>query len=380
MIPRPRPLRRIAGAFEVHPVACILGPRQCGKTTLAGVFAKGRDTTTFDLENPVDRQRLSAPMTALERLEGLVIIDEVQRDPKLFELLRVLVDRQDSRSRFLLLGSASQSLIKDSSESLAGRVGFVDLSGFSLSEVGKENRDEWWNRGGFPRSYLATSDAASFTWREAFIRTFLERDIPQLGISIPAETLRRFWTMVAHYDGQVLNAAEFGRSIGAAANTARRYLDVLAGAFMVRVLPPWFENLKKRQVKQPKIYVRDRGLLHSLLQLPDLDAVHGHAKLGASWEGLALEHVLETLDAREAYFWATHQGAELDLYLPYRGQRLGFEFKYSDAPRMTRSMRIALTDLRLDRLWVIYPGRETFELDDRVTAIPLEEVGSLGGA
>lgn len=371
MIHRPEPLRRIRETFHVHPVAALLGPRQCGKTTLARRVAEEEPSVFFDLENPVDLQRLSAPMTALEGLSGLVIIDEIQRKPELFELLRVLVDRPDSEARFLVLGSASPFLVKGVSESLAGRVGFIDLSGFSLAEVGPDRRDRLWSRGGFPRSFLAPDEAASFTWRRDFIRTFLERDIPQLGFTTPAETLRRFWTMVAHYHAQLWNAADFGRSLGSSENTARRYLDILAGAFMLRVLPPWFENLKKRQVKAPKIYLRDSGLLHALLQLPGLHEVRGHPKLGASWEGFVLEQLLAAHPTRDAYFWATHGGAELDLLIFKSGRRHGFELKYTDAPAMTRSMHVALKDLKLDRLWVVYPGAQTYPLHDQVTAVPL---------
>ena len=374
MIDRPEPLTRITQTFEVHPIAALLGPRQCGKTTLAKVLAKKEPSVYFDLESPVDLQRLSAPMTVLEALKGLVVIDEIQRKPELFELLRVLADRPKAPARFLVLGSANPAMVKGVSESLAGRVGFVDLSGFSLGEIGANRRETLWSRGGFPRSFLAGGDPTSFTWRQNFIRTFLERDIPQLGISIPAETLRRFWTMVAHYHAQVWNAAEFGRSIGSSENTARRYLDILSGAYMVRVLPPWFENLKKRQVKAPKIYVRDSGILHALLQLDSLHDVLGHPKLGGSWEGFAIEQILTVLHAPEAYFWGTHGGAELDLLIMKSGKRHGFELKYADAPGLTRSMRIVLDDLGLHKLWVVYPGTRAYDLDEKVSVIPLHEV------
>ncbi len=374
MIDRPEPLSRIQEIFWSHPVAALLGPRQCGKTTVARVMAEQEPCEFFDLENPVDRQRLAAPMNALEGLEGLVVIDEIQRRPDLFELLRVLVDQPGSKARFLILGSASPMLVKGVSESLAGRVGFVDLAGFSLYEVDAETGDTLWQRGGFPRSYLAPDDRASFGWRQGFIRTFLERDIPQLGINIPAETLRRFWTMIAHYHGQIWNASELGRSLGSSEHTARRYLDILAGAFMVRVLPPWFENLKKRQVKAPKVYLRDSGLLHALLQLESRRDVRGHPKLGASWEGFAIEQILNALDTRDAYFWATHSGAELDLLVLRSGKRLGFEFKFSDAPAITRSMHIASNDLHLDKLWVIYPGSKTYDLHPNITVTPLAAV------
>ena len=377
MIPRPEPIRQIETSFQIHPVTALLGPRQCGKTTLARFIAEQEPTTIFDLESPVDTQRLSAPMQALKDLSGLVIIDEVQRKPELFELLRVLVDRPGQNARFLLLGSASPHLVKGVSESLAGRIGFVDLAGFQIWEVGVQHRDRLWIRGGLPRAFLADSESDSIQWRENFIRTFLERDIPQLGITIAAETLRRFWTMVAHYHGQVWNAAEFARSLGTAENTARRYLDILAGAYMVRVLPPWFENLKKRQVKAPKVYICDSGLLHSLLQVSTLASLQGHPKIGASWEGFAIEHIIHAFRTRDAYFWATHAGAELDLMVMIAGKRHGFELKYKDAPGRKRSMHIAIEDLGLEHLWVVYPGDKKYGLDDKITVIPLEEITQL---
>ena len=376
MIPRIRALQRIDEAFGVHTVAALLGPRQCGKTTLARILVERDGGAFFDLESPVDRQRLAAPLTALERLRGLVVLDEIQRRPDLFELLRVLVDRVDNPARFLVLGSASPGLVRDVSETLAGRVGFVDLGGLSLAEVGAEHRDRLWSRGGFPRSFLAPDDRASFAWREAFVRTFLERDLPQLGISIPAEALRRFWTMVAHAHGQVWNATSLGRSLGASDHTVRRYLDVLAGAYVVRVLPPWFENLKKRQVKAPKVFVRDTGLLHVLLQLPDFDALTGHPKAGQSWEGFAVEQILDRLETRDAYFWGTHAGAEIDLFIIHRGRRVGFEIKLADAPRVSRSMRTAIDDLRLDRLVVVVPSGPTYEIEERITVTALAAIES----
>lgn len=375
MVDRPGYLEKIHSALRVNPVAALLGPRQCGKTTLARMLAEHQESVVFDLESPVGRQQLAVPMASLEHLEGLVVIDEIQRQPQLYETLRVLVDRPDNPARFLVLGSASPELVKGTSESLAGRVGFVDLTGFTLAEVGAERRDTLWCRGGFPRSFLAPDDAASGAWREGFVRTFLERDIPQLGITIPSETLRRFWTMVAHYHGQTWNAAEFARSLGASENTARRYLDILAGAYMLRVLPPWFENTKKRQVKAPKIYIRDSGILHALLQLSSLRDIFGHPKLGASWEGFALEHVLSVVNTRDAYYWATHGGAELDLLVLASGKRFGFEFKYADAPSLTRSMHVSLQDLGLDHLWVVYPGSEVYRLNEKVTVVPLALVG-----
>lgn len=377
MLPRTRALNRISNAFRIHPVAALLGPRQCGKTTLARVMAESEPCTYFDLENPVDLRRLSAPLRVLESLSGLVVIDEIQRRPDLFELLRVLVDRPEHPARFLILGSASPHLVKGISESLAGRVGFVDLFGFNIEEVGENHSTNLWVRGGFPRSFLAIDDAASIVWRDDFIRAFLERDIPQLGISIPSETLRRFWTMVAHYHGQVWNAAQLARSLGTSENTARRYLDILSGAYMIRILPPWFEDIRKRQVKAPKVYLRDSGLLHALLQLRSLSDVQSHPKLGASWEGFALEQVIGALESRDLYFWATQAGAELDLMVRIQSRRYGFEFKYADAPGTTRSMHIAVRDLSLEHLWIIYPGHQEYSLDDKISVFPLDSIPRL---
>lgn len=377
MINRPEALGRIKRSFGVHPVVALLGPRQCGKTTLSRMLAKGKPSTYFDLESPADIRRLASPLRALEGLSNLVIIDEVQRQPALFEILRVLVDRPENSARFLLLGSASIHLVKGASESLAGRIGFVDLSGFDLREVGPRQFTRLWTRGGFPRSFLAADDSASLLWRDNFVRTFLERDIPQAGISIPAMTLRRFWTMIAHYHGQVWNAADFARSLGTSENTARRHLDILAGAYMVRILPPWSENLGKRQVKAPKIFIRDSGIFHALLQLPALGDIQSHPKLGASWEGYAMEQVLSILDVHDPYFWATHSGAELDLLVTKGGKRVGFEFKYGDAPAKTRSMHVALQDLKLDRLFIIYPGDQEYEIDDKIAVISINRIPDL---
>ena len=377
LIPRPTVIAQIVHSLAIHPIVALLGPRQCGKTTVARMIGEQQFAAYFDLENPVDVRRLSAPLTVLEALSGLVIIDEVQRRPDLFELLRVLADRPRHPARFLLLGSASPQLVRGVSESLAGRIGFVDLSGFDLTEVDASQRDRLWLRGGFPRSFLADDDSASMIWRQGLIRTFLERDIPQLGITIPAETLRRFWMMVAHYHGQIWNAAEFARSLGASEVTARRYLDILAGAYMVRVLPPWFENISKRQVKSPKVYTRDSGILHGLLQLGALSEVQSHPKLGASWEGFAIEQIIRLLDTRDAYFWATHGGAELDLMVHAGGKRYGFEFKYLDAPGTTRSMQVAVHDLALAHLWVIYQGRHEYALDEKIGALPLDALPRL---
>ena len=378
IIDRPTPTDRIREAFSMHPVAVLTGPRQCGKTTLArAIAAQSPVSTYFDLERAVDRRRLATPEVTLGGLEGLVVIDEVQRSPPLFETVRVLVDRPENPARFLLLGSASPTLARGVSETLAGRVGLVDLAGFDLGEVDPDAWRKLWLRGGFPRSCLAPGDSGSALWRRNFIRTFLERDLPGFGITVPAERLRRFWTMIAHYHGQVWNAAEFARALGSSEGTARNHLDILVGAFMVRALPPWFENLGKRQVKSPKVYLRDSGLLHALLGLPDARTLSGHPKIGASFEGFAIEQILAAFDSRNIYFWGTHGGAELDLFIRHHGRRYGFEFKYADAPGSTRSMRVALEDLRLDHLWVVYPGGETYDIDERLSVVPVSGVHAL---
>ena len=310
-------------------------------------------------------------------MRGLVVIDEIQRIPQLFETLRPLADRADVPARFLVLGSASPGLVRGVSESLAGRALFVQVPGFAMDELSADAQDSLWIRGGFPRSWLASSEGASRRWREAFIATFLERDIPQLGIRVPSETLRRFWTMLAHYHGQTWNASELARSLATSPKTALYYRDVLAGGYVLRVLPPWFENLKKRQVKSPKIYISDSGLLHMLLGIDDMVALRSHPRYGASWEGFALEQLLALLGSDNAYFWSTQRGAELDLLLFRAGMRWGFEFKCTDAPTMTKSMHIALNDLGLNRLYVVYPGRERYPLHDKVEAIPLAECVNL---
>ena len=373
MIERREARAHIARLFRVHPAVAVEGPRQCGKTTLARMIA-GAGATYFDLESNIDRRKLETPEQTLAPLQGLVVIDEAQRMPEIFPPLRVLLDRTNVSTQFLLTGSASPSLIRSLSESLAGRIGVVDLSGFDLRETGGDQVRTLWTRGGFPRSYLAPDDTASSDWRSAFVRTFLERDVPQLGITVPATTLRRFWTMIAHYHGQLWNAAEFARSLGADEKTARRYLDILAGAFVVRVLPPWFENIKKRQVKAPKIYVRDSGLLHNLLGLTTPEELHSHPKLGASWEGFVIEQLIAALQTRDAYYWATQGGAELDLLVLARGKRHGFEIKYADAPGTTKSMHVALHDLGLEHLWVMYPGSERYQIHERITVVPASEI------
>lgn len=366
-------LQAIRERLRNNPIVSLVGPRQAGKTTLARMLAEESAEAVhfFDLESPADLARLANPELVLRPLAGLVILDEVQRRPDLFPILRVLADRPGTPARFLLLGSASPALVKEGSESLAGRVSFIDVTGFSLAELGADTLSRLWWRGGFPRAFLAADDAATRQWLEDFRRTFLERDIPQLGLQVPAATLGRFWTMVAHYHGQVLNVAELARALGSSEPTARRYLDILSGTYVVRQLPPWFENLRKRQVRSPKVYIRDSGLLHALLGIPDPPGLQSHPKLGASWEGFCLEQILSVCGDRTACFWGTHGGAELDLLLPHAGRRLGFEFKFSDRPATTRSMRVALQDLALDHLFIVHPGEHEFPLDESITAIAL---------
>ncbi len=374
MIGRPSYEHALSRSIASNPVTALLGPRQCGKTTLARTLTAPQVCDFYDLEDPADRARLSVPSLALDDRSGLVVIDEIQRMPELFDILRVLVDRRPANGLFLILGSASPRIVHGISESMAGRVGFVDLTGFDCVEVGVQHTTTLWERGGFPRSFLAVDDRGSFDWRNDFIRTFLERDLAQFGITIPAETLRRFWTMVAHYHGQTWNAAEFARSLGAAEATARRYLDILSGAFMVRQVQPWHANIKKRQVKSPKIYIRDSGLLHALLALPSRQAILSHPKLGASWEGFVIEQILAQVRSRDVYYWATHAGAELDLLLFLDGKAFGFEIKYTDQPRTTRSMRSAMTDLQLHRLHVVHPGRHSWILDEAIEAVAIADL------
>lgn len=377
VLDRPLILRRLTTALARSPVTALLGPRQCGKTTLARLLGRKRKLRYFDLEDEADRSRLQNPALALEPLRGLVVLDEAQRMPELFETLRVLVDRTGPGARFVILGSASPFLVRGVSESLAGRVEFVELGGFDLGETGAESLERLWIRGGFPRSFLARSDRDSLAWRESFIRTFLERDVPQLGLTIPAPAMRRFWTMLAHNHGQTWNASKLARSMGLSDKTVRSYLDVLTGTFLVRQLQPWHINVGKRQVKAPKIYLRDSGVLHRLLGIDDRHGLLGHPQAGASWEGFALEQTLAALRPAEAYFWSTHSGAELDLFFTHGGHPFGIEFKLTDAPRVTRSMRIALDDLELRHLWVVHAGKERFPMDEKITAWPLREIPGL---
>ena len=377
MIVRRNYLAALAAAVRRSPVTALLGPRQCGKTTLAREFGDSRRAVHFDLESAAARHRLQNPEMALGALSGLIVLDEIQAMPELFNVLRVLVDRPRATARFLILGSASPSLVKDVSETLAGRVEFIELSGFNLGETGPARLNTLWQRGGFPRSMLARSDADSVAWREGFIETFLQRDIPQFGITLAPPTLRRFWTMLAHYHGQTWNSSELSRSMSVSDKTVRSWLDILTGTFMVRQLQPWFENVKKRQVKSPKIYLRDSGLLHSLLSLPDHASLFGHPRVGASWEGFALEQTLSALRHPEAYYWATHGGAELDLMFAHRGQRYGVEFKFSEAPDATHSMLVSISDLGLKHLWIVYPGSKRFPIDKHLSAWPLKDIVKL---
>lgn len=378
MLPRPSRLAALEAALARSPVVAVLGPRQCGKTTLARQLVPAASANYFDLEDPISLARLDHPLTALGELRGTVVIDEVQRRPELFPLLRVLADRADHPARFLILGSASPALLRQSSESLAGRLEIVELEGFSLAEVGMEQASSLWLRGGFPRSFLAGSDADSLIWRRDFIRILLESDLPLLGVRVPAVTLQRFWAMLAHFHGQLWNGTELGRSLGVNQTTCRRYLDLLAGVFMVRLLQPWHINSLKRQVKAPKIYFRDTGLLHQLLQIASHDALLQHPRLGASWEGFVIEQLLASWRPEGAWFWATHGGAELDLLVLQGGRRLGVEIKRADAPRLSASMRQALTDLELDELLVITPSERSYRLHERARVMPLAEALAAG--
>jgi uncharacterized protein len=365
---------RIRAALKRSRVVALVGPRQSGKTTLAREFVKADAINYFDLEDPAALARLAEPMLTLSPLKGVVVIDEIQRRPELFPVLRVLADRKPLPARFLVLGSASPALLQQSSESLAGRLEVIDIAGLALSEIGASASEKHWRRGDFPRSYLARSEADSLAWRQEYIRTIVERDLPQLGSAVAPAALRRFWSMLAHYHGQIWSASDPARSLGVSEPTVRRYLDLLTGAYLVRQLPPWHENLGKRQVKAPKAYVRDCGLLHALLGIASPKALLEHPKCGASWEGYVIEEVLKALDVHDAYFWATHQGAELDLLLFHGGKRIGIEIKRADAPLLTKSMQIALADLKLDRLLVLYPGKQGYSLAEHVEVVPVSTI------
>ena len=371
-------LDAIQTALARSPVAVLTGPRQCGKTTLARTLLSEDSANYFDLEDPVSLARLDEPLTALGSLKGLVVIDEVQRRPELFPVLRVLVDRRGNPARFLILGSASGELLRQGSESLAGRLERISIGGFTLAEVGAKSAGALWRRGGFPLAFLARSEADSLAWRKQFIQALLERDLPQWGVRVPAAALQRFWTMVAHYHGQTWNAAEPARALGVSQATCRRYLDLLSDALMVRQLRPWHANVGKRQVKSPKVYVRDSGLLHQLLGLESEKALLSHPKLGASWEGFVIEQVLASEPHDEAFFWGTHQGAEIDLLLRRGDRLLGVECKRADAPGMSPSIRNALDELGLERVAVVYPGTRRFPLADRVDAVPVNTLAQPG--
>jgi hypothetical protein len=382
IVTRNRLLDTLHAALKRRPVVVLTGPRQCGKTTLARQILDPSEPTYFDLEDPRARALFEEPMTALEPLNGLIVIDEVQRAPDLFPLLRVLADRRPLPARFLILGSASGALLRQSSESLAGRVEHLRMGGFTLDELESESSTTLWRRGGFPEALLAPDEEDSVRWRRDFIDTLVERDLPQWGIRVSSTALRRFWTIVAHYHGQVWSHAEPARALGVSEPTVRSYLDLLTDALVLRQLQPWHANLRKRQVKSPKVYVRDTGLLHQLLGIEDQSALLHHPKLGASWEGFAIEQVLATEAHTEAAFWATHQGAEIDLLLRRQGKLYGVECKRADAPRMTPSIRIALEDLGLERIAVVYPGTRRYALDERVEVVPLgtlAEPGALFG-
>ncbi len=374
MIKRTTLLKTLRGALDRSRVVVLAGPRQCGKTTLARELLSEDSVNYFDLEDPASLARLDEPMTALAPLQGLVVIDEVQRRPDLFPVLRVLTDRRNSASRFLILGSASGDLLRQTSESLAGRMERVTIGGFSRQELTAEAEQRLWLRGGFPLAYLAKSETDSLAWRKNFMQTLLERDLPQWGVRVSAVALQRFWTMLAHYHGQTWNSAEPARALGVSESTTRRHLDLLTDAFMIRQLQPYHANLRKRQVKAPKIYVRDSGLLHQLLGIDSLKALLTHPKVGASWEGFVIEQVLLTEPHDEAFFWATHQGAEIDLVLRRGNALFGVECKRTDTPRLTSSIRIALDDLGLSRVAVIYPGTKCFPLAAGVEAVSMQRI------
>lgn len=369
--------RTLREALERSPVVMLAGPRQCGKSTLAKELLPEDSSAFFDLEDPTVQAAMTEPMTTLRDLRGLVVIDEAQRHPELFPVLRVLADRRDTPARFLLLGSASPELSRQSAESLAGRLELIELRGFGTDEVGMVERDRLWVRGGFPRSFLAKNDVDSYRWRQQFISTFLERDLGVLGFGMAPKAMERFWKMLSHYHGQIWNASEIAASMGVSPHTTRSYLDALEQTYMVRTLQPWYVNLGKRLVKSPKIYLRDSGIFHSLQGIHDMGELLTHPKLGASWEGFALEEVLAAFKPDEAWYYAVHSGSELDLFFRHQGKRIGVEFKRMDAPRMTKSMRVVMQDLDLDQLYVIYPGTRRYKLDEGVEVVPLETLSSL---
>jgi len=372
IIQRKQDVTEIKCLMKLFPVTAILGPRQSGKTFLAN---RMRYNHYFDLENPQDVTRLENPQITLEDLTGLIVIDEIQHHKDLFKLMRYLVDK-NPKQKYLILGSASGNLMKQSSESLVGRIGYYSLGGFSISDIGANNIKKLWLRGGLPRSFLSRNDNESFLWLSNYISTFLERDIPQFGITIPSYTLRKFWLMLSHYHGAILNYSELARSFGVSDMTVRKYIDILEHTFMMRILQPWYANIGKRLVKSPKIYIRDSGILHSLLSIQNFNQLAVHNKVGASWEGFALECISKSLNKKneELFFWNTHNGAELDLFWQNKGKNWGIEFKYSDAPKITRSIHLAINDLKLSHLWIVYPGKQYYKLSAKVTIIPLSKI------
>jgi predicted AAA+ superfamily ATPase len=373
MIAREKYLSRVKRAIARNPVVALLGPRQCGKTTLARQLIASSHPQYFDLEDPVIGQLMENPLTALQSLRGLVVIDEAQRQPRLFPILRVLADREGQPATFLILGSASPELSRQASESLAGRVEIIEMRGFDMGELPVDAMDMLWQRGGFPRSFLAADDEGSGTWRKNFIRTFLERDLASLGFGLSPTLMARFWTMLAHYHAQLWNGNEMAASLCVAPNTARAYLDALEQTYMIRRLLPWHNNLGKRLVKTPKIYFRDSGIYHTLCGIQSATDLLTNPKLGASWEGFALEEIMQSQQPDQAWFYAVHSGSELDLILDIQGKRIGVEFKRADAPHITRSMRIAMADTELDQLWVVYPGTRSYPLDDSITVRSLAD-------
>jgi len=380
-IKRLKELKIIKDRIKESPIVAILGPRQCGKTTLSNQFAKTVNTKSvhfFDLEDYRDLSRLDNPILALEQLSGYIIIDEIQKKPEIFPVIRVLSDK-NPKNRYIILGSASRDLIAQSSETLAGRISYLEMSGFSLEHIALKDIKKLWLRGGFPRSFLSKNELSSFSWRQDFIRTFLERDIPNLGLNIPVKALRRFWIMLSHYHGQIFNASEIGKSLSISDNTARKYLDILSGTFLIRQLQPWYYNTKKRLVKRPKIYFRDSGILHALLSLETSMDIARHPKMGASWEGFALEQIVTYLNLteEEVFFWAVHTGAELDLLFQKHGKLWGIETKYSDAPKITKSMISAIKELSLAHLWIIYPGKVSYPLSKNISVVPLKEFSKI---
>lgn len=376
MLKRETLQQSIENAIDDYKIVALLGPRQCGKTTMARWIAeKHKDAVFFDLEDPENPLQEERAKTVLKKYNGLVVIDEIQLQPSLFSLLRVLSDDPKNSSKFLILGSASPAIVKNVSETLAGRVALMEMNGFFVNEVSSSKMDSLWLKGGFPISFLADSERTSFHWRQNFIKTFLERDIPQLGIRIPSERLRRFWTMIAHYHGNIWNGSEIARSLGTKEPAARHYLDILSGTYVVRQLQPWHENLGKRLVKSPKVYIRDTGLLHALLGLQTFDSLLSHPKLGLSWESWCIEQIIHLTDSvNSAWFYATHGGAELDLLIIRNGKRIGFEFKYMDAPKTTKSMHHVIEDLHLEKLYIVYPGENDFPFSEKIELLPSSKI------